>query len=48
MNKIWWNDSKVGCEALSNILELIEIDKDLWGVGRVWKLIFEWDELMHI
>lgn len=29
MNKIWSNDSKVGCKALSNIVELIEIDKDL-------------------
>jgi hypothetical protein len=48
MNKIWSNDSKVGSKALSNIVELIEIDEDLWGVGRVWKLIFEQDELMHI
>jgi hypothetical protein len=29
MNKIWSNDSKVGCKALSNLVELIEIDKDL-------------------
>lgn len=29
MNKIWSNDSKVGCKALSNIIELIEIDEDL-------------------
>ncbi len=27
MNKIWSNDSKVGCKALFNLVELIEIDK---------------------
>lgn len=29
MNKIWSNDSKIGCKALSNLVALIEIDKDL-------------------
>jgi hypothetical protein len=41
----WPNDAKVGCNAPSNLVELIDLKLDLKHELNEFEGSFEWDEL---
>ncbi len=48
MNKNWPNDFRVGCKALSNLLELIGIDAHLEEELEQFERAFERDEIVDL
>ncbi len=48
MSKNWPNNSKVGCKASSNVIQIIEMDEDLDKELEQFEGDFERDEVFEL
>jgi len=48
VNKIWLNDSRIGCKSPSNLMEFLEEDVDLKKESEEFEGEFERDEVVEV